>query len=501
LTILSADDLTKSFGSIAALRGVCFSLAAGEIRAICGENGAGKSTFVKLLMGILEPDRGTIVIAGKPQTIRSPQQAQALGLGLVSQELSLVPHLSILDNIWLGSPEVPLWHRRRDLRARALRALAALGADDWDLDRPVAELAIGQRQIVEIARQFARNARVLILDEPTATLSDVEIERIFGVLKALKSQGRSVIYITHRLGEVFEICDTVSVFRNGEHVATRKVADVTRERLIELMLGRSVADMYPKAEARGTGTGALEVAGLAIPGVMQDFAMVAPRGKILCIAGQLGSGAMHVPRALAGLVPEARGRVAIDGKELRLGSVPRALARNLMLISEDRAAEGLFPAMSVLDNLVATRLGRHRRFGVLSWPGLRRVARRLAERVGVDRRRLPALAIELSGGNQQKLLFGRALEGVEPGILLMSEPTRGVDVGARAEIYRLMREFCDLGYALLMTSSDLEEVVGLADIVITLFRGRIVAQYERPNIAMASILADITHPAPARPAA
>ena len=493
--VLSVERVSKSYSGITALREVSFSLGTGEIRAICGENGAGKSTFVKILMGITQPDSGSINIEGRVRDVRRPRQAQELGLGFVAQELSLAPHLSILDNIWLGSTGIPLLHRRLQLRQRAQEALAALGVADWDLDRLVGSLTIGQRQIVEIARLLARDARVLILDEPTATLSDTEIERILAVLKALKGQGRSIIYISHRLGEVFELCDTVTVFRNGEHVATQPVREVTRERLIELMLGRPFDEMYPEAQAHPDGGRGIIVEGLTVPGVVQDFSMTAPRGKIVCVAGQIGSGATMVTRALAGLVPDAVGRVTLDGKPLRLGSVPHCAARSVFFLSEDRAAEGLFYMMTVLDNLVATRLGAYARLGVLSWPGLRRIGARLAERGGVDRSRLRAPAINLSGGNQQKLLFGRTLERAQPGVLLMNEPTRGIDVGARAEIYRLMRELCELGYALIMTSSDLEEVVGMADIVVTMYRGRVVARYDRARVAMPTILADITHPA------
>jgi ribose transport system ATP-binding protein/rhamnose transport system ATP-binding protein len=412
----------------------------------------------------------------------------------VAQELSLAPHLSVLDNIWLGSAEVPFLHRRAGLRLRARQALATLGLADWDLDRPVSSLTVGQRQLIEIARLLARNAQVLILDEPTATLSDADIERILGILKELRSHGRSIIYITHRLGEVFELCDSVTVLRNGRHVATEPVGEITREQLVELMLGRSFADMYPAATVRAEQGGQVVVEGLNVPGVLQDFSMVAPRGRIVCIAGQIGSGANMVTRSLAGLVPAATGKVTVDGRPMRLGSVPHCVARNVLFVSDDRAAEGLFPQMTVLDNLVATRLEAARRMGMLSWPALRRMGKSLAERVGIDRRRLRSPSITLSGGNQQKLLFARALASTEGAVLLMNEPTRGIDVGARAEVYRIMRELCDLGAALIMTSSDLEEVVGIADVVITVYRGRVVARYEGDGIAMASILADITHP-------
>jgi ABC-type sugar transport system ATPase subunit len=492
--VVSVQGVSKSYAGVQALRAVSFSLAAGEIRAICGENGAGKSTFVKLLVGITHPDCGVISIDGRVRTVAGPQHAQSLGLGFVAQELSLAPRLSIHDNIWLGSAEVPLIHRRARFRARAQAAMEMLGIGDWDLDRPVSTLSIGQRQLVEIARLLARQARVLILDEPTATLTDAEIERILGVLKLIKARGHSIIYVTHRLGEVFDLCDSVTVFRNGEHVATKPVSEITRDGLIELMLGRPFGEMYPVAPAWREGSHAVVVDRLNVPGMVHDFSLVAPSGKILCLAGLIGSGTNMVTRALAGLAHRATGRVTINGREMRLGSAAHCVARNVLFLSEDRAAEGIFHRMTVTDNLVATGLGAHARLGILSWPRLRRFAARLARQTGIDRQRLRAYAGNLSGGNQQKLLFGRTLERAEPGILLMNEPTRGIDVGARADIYRLMRELCRRGYTLIMTSSELEEVVGIADIVVTMYRGRNVARYEREAIEMTSIMADITHP-------
>ena len=495
--VLSTTAICKRFGGLQALDDVTFTLRSGEIRALCGENGAGKSTFVKLLTGLYRPDGGVIRLDRREVSIESPRHAEELGIGIVSQELSLAPHLSILDNIWLGSAETPFFYRSRSLRQRARAALATLGADNWDLDRPVGDLALGEQQMVEIARLLARNAKVMILDEPTATLSDVEIARILDVLRRLRALGHAIIYVSHRLGEIFQVCDGVTVFRNGRHVATKPVAEVDRDRLIEMMLGRASSDMYPPRSGEAARQGGLSVRRLHIADSVRDFDFDAPRGKITCIAGQLGSGAGLITRALAGLVPGATGDVRLDGAPILLGSVARALRHGIHgieFISDDRAGEGIFPELSVLDNLVATRLDRHAHAGMLSWRELDRVGKSLAATVTIDAARLPAAAGVLSGGNQQKILFARSLERGAAGVLIMNEPTRGIDVGARADIYRLMRLFTERGHALIMMSSDLEEVSGMADIVYTVFRGRNIGRYEGAAVEMERILADMIHP-------
>lgn len=490
--MLQVRHLAVSFGRVQALRDMSLALDRGEIRAVCGENGAGKSTLMKALTGVIRPDSGQVLIDGKAVTVDNPQTAQQLGIALVAQELSLAPHLSILDNIWLGDRSVPLFHRRREFRLRAEAALRQLDVD-YDLDTPVSRLTVGQRQIVEIARVLVRNARILILDEPTATLSDVEIERMMAALRRLKAEGKGVLYVTHRLGEVFDICDSVSVLRNGVDVGAAPIAEVDRQKLIEMMLGRSFREMYPEAPRQPASGLALQVERLDVPDAVHDLSFSVPRGQITCIAGQVGAGAGTVIRAIAGLVPNCKGRLVLDGRELPIGSVGARTRRNITFVSEDRAGEGIF-RRSVMENLVAARLRSHSSCGLVSWKRLRQFATSLSSEVKVDAARLEANAFDLSGGNQQKLLFARAMGGSEPGVLLINEPCRGVDVGAKAEIYRLLREFCRQGYALLITSSDLEEVAGISDRVITLFRGELVATYERPQIDISRILADITQP-------
>ena len=491
--ILAVEGATKRFGPIEVLKNVTLSIGAQEIRAICGENGAGKSTLVKVFTGVHQLDGGIVLVDGRPTTIRSPQEAQKLGIAFVSQELSLAPALSILDNIWLGNREAPIFHRRKHLRDRARGALDRVGLADLPLETPVSQLSIGRRQLVEIARMLTRDARMLILDEPTATLSDVEIERIFGALRTLKAEGRSVIYITHRLGEVFEICDTVSVLRNGELVDTRRTAAIDREHLMEMMLGRSLGEMYPHWDSE-PGETMLIIKHLRIPRIVHDFNLVARRGTIICLAGQVGSGAIEVLRGLAGLVADATGEILVNGETMQLRSVAKAQTAKVQFISEDRAGEGIFLRLNAEQNLVATRLSEHTRLGLLARRQLSALASTLASAVGVDAARLHSPADQLSGGNQQKLAFGRSIGHQHSGVLLMNEPTRGVDVGARADIYRLIRQFCDRGYCLIMASSDIEEVLGMADIIVSMYRGRQVAVYRRDEANMHRVLADITHP-------
>jgi ABC-type sugar transport system ATPase subunit len=490
--ILEARGITKRFGSIEALRGVSFALRPTEIRALCGENGAGKSTLVKIFTGMHEPDEGCVLVDGREHRIRNPQESQALGIAYVSQELSIAPYLSVFDNVWLGHRAVPLLHRRRSLRRAAQDALDLVGLGHLSLDTTAAALSLGERQLLEIARMLVRDARVLMLDEPTATLSDGEISRVFATLRRLRDNGRTVLFITHRLGEVFEICDSVTVLRNGADVGTHPVSSIGRDELIALMLGRPLGEMYPAA-GRASGEAVLAVRNLTVPGSVERLSFELPRGRIMCLAGQLGSGAAEAVRALAGLVYQASGRVAVNGKPMPLGSVPQALARNVRYVSDDRAVEGLFLDLPVDENLVATRLETLGAAGLLSRRRLRATARELAAGVGIDALRLAALARQLSGGNQQKIAIGRSLLTEGEGVLLMSEPTRGVDVGARADIYALMRECCGRGLAVLMSSSDIEEVVGMSDIVITLYRGLQVARYENADIARSKILSDILH--------
>jgi ABC-type sugar transport system ATPase subunit len=494
--VVSIDGLSKRFGAVQVLKQVSVTLRAGEIRAICGENGAGKSTLVKILTGIIEPDGGTIQLDGVERRFQDPRQAQESGINLVSQELSVCPDLSVLDNIWLGTIGVPFFHRRGHLRDRAAKVLADLGAGHIRLDAPVAALSTGERQIVEIVRMLARDTRVLILDEPTATLSDQEIGRVLTALRAVRAAGKSLVYITHRLTEVFDLCDTVTVMRNGEVVADRAVAELDRKSLIELMLGRPFGEMYPERHASTGQAVALSLRGLHIPSVAGPLDLDVPAGQIVCLTGQVGSGAEGVVRAVCGLVDNASGEVRVADKPLPLGQPEKAFHAGVRFVSGDRAGEGIFVGQPVGVNLVATRMARRSRFGLVRRSALAAEAAKLGERVTIDRTRLRSLASELSGGNQQKIAFGRCVHDEGTKVIVMIEPTRGIDVGARAEIYKLMRDLCEQGYGLLVASTDFSEVLGLGDVIVTMYRGAVVGRYSAQTATMPRVVADVTHPQP-----
>jgi ABC-type sugar transport system ATPase subunit len=488
---LEVRDVTKAFGSIVALNNVSFTLRRGEIHALVGHNGAGKSTLVKVLAGVVSPDQGEVLINGTPVTLANARQAQAAGIAVVEQELSLVPALTVMENILLGRVGAGLGSRGDD-RRRVQALLTRLGLDDVRPDTVVEDLSMAERQLVEIARALSRDARILILDEPTATLGEREIQRVFAGVRELASAGRSVIFVSHRLGEVLDLCSRVTVMRDGRMIASRPAAEMDREGVVELMLGKVAEKSNAERRDGGVREGLVVIDRLSVPGHVADFALRLNGGEIVAIAGQVGSGASEVLRALAGLIPDARGHVSIAGRAMRLGAPQRSIRAGAVFASNDRKSEGLFLRRSVARNLLATRLKAVSRGGVLS-PGLSaRLAQRLAGLIGFDGRRLGVAAETLSGGNQQKVFLGRCLEKEGTTLLLFDEPTRGVDVGGRADIHNLIRHAASTGACVIFASTELDEITDLADTVVTMFAGRITRIGRREEMTAADILAEMT---------
>src|SRR5947209_6517291 len=472
---LTMTGIVKHFGPTAALRGVDLDLRPGEVHALVGENGAGKSTLMKVLSGAIAPDAGRMTLDGQPYAPRNPQDARRQGVAMIYQELTLAPHLSVADNVTLGlEPSRFGFLDAGEQRRRVRQALAVLEHPEISPDSPVHRLSPAAQQLVEIARALLVDVRVLVLDEPTSSLTQADVRRLFALVRRLRERGVTVVYISHFLEEVEEIADRFTVLRDGRSVGGGAVREFSRDRIIELMVGRSLTEQFPHVPHE-IGEPVLEltdVAGLELP---RGVSLTLHRGEILGLAGIVGAGRTELLRAVFGLEPVRRGQVRVYGVSgpARGATLPRRrIAQGLGLLSEDRKQEGLALARSVADNLTYTRLGPYSRWG---WLDLRK--RREAVRGWLGRLRVqcagPDQAVgELSGGNQQKVALGRLLHQ-DADVLLLDEPTRGVDVGSKAEIYRLIGELAARGKAVLFVSSYLPELLGVCDRLAVMARGRL----------------------------
>jgi ABC-type sugar transport system ATPase subunit len=479
VTLLAATGVVKSFPGVRALAGVDFDLAAGEVHALVGENGAGKSTLIKILAGALAPDEGRVQLDGAALPGGDPLTVRRRGVAVVYQELTLVPELTAAENVFLGREQgVPLL-RRREMGRAAQELLDGLGARVRS-GAPVRELSLAQQQMVEIARALATRSRVLILDEPSATLTGVEVERLFAVLRGLRARGLGIVYISHRLEEIFSLADRVTVLRDGGRVVCAPVAGLPRAQIIRWMVGRDVSEEFPPRPPALEGSAAevvLEARGLAAPPRFREASLTVRRGEIVGLAGLVGAGRTSVALALFGAL-RAKGEVRLGGAAVRFRSPADAIAAGLGYVTEDRKRRGLFPLLGARANITIAYLESFTRRGFLSASRERAAAAAAAADVDLRSAGLEARAATLSGGNQQKLLLARYL--LRPRrLLILDEPTRGVDVGAKAEIYALMNRLTASGLAILMISSELEEVLGMSDRVVVMHEGRTVGELAR----------------------
>ncbi|MFN0069425.1 MAG: sugar ABC transporter ATP-binding protein [Limisphaerales bacterium] len=471
---LALHGLEKSFGATRALRGVSFSVAAGEVHALIGENGAGKSTLMKILSGAHRPDAGRIELDGTAYEPRDPLAARRAGVVMIYQELTLAPHLSVEENILLGQePHRFGWLDRARRRTLAHAALRELQHDTIPLGAPAGSRSIGEQQIIEIARALVSEPRVLILDEPTSSLAQGDVERLFAAIRRLSGRGVAVIYISHFLEECRRLCARFTVLRDGESVGSGPMAAADTAQLVRLMVGRVVAEIYPRTP-RTIGGPVYELRGVSGRARPHGVSLKLRAGEVLGVAGLIGAGRTETLRAAFGLDRLAAGTVAVLGAEVRRPSPRDSLARGAGMVSEDRKAEGLLLQRSVADNLVLTRPGTVSRWGCVSGRRQREAARRWIERLGV-RTRGPDQAVgELSGGNQQKVALARLLHH-DARILLLDEPTRGIDVGSKAEIYKLIGALAAEGRGVLFVSSYLPELLGVCDTIAVMCRGRLTA--------------------------
>jgi ribose transport system ATP-binding protein len=492
--ILTLRQVSKTFPGVKALRSVQLTIYPGEVHALMGENGAGKSTLMKIVSGAYAPDPGAeIRIDGKPVVIDGPQAAQALGIAIIYQELALSPNLTVAENIYLGrEPRRGLAIDRAAMTAGCRDILASLGAS-FGPRVVVGELSIAEQQMVEVARALHARSRILVMDEPTTALSARETERLFALIRRLKAEGLAIIYISHRMAEVYELADRVSVLRDGGYVGTLGRDEIKPETIVRMMVGRDLSSFYTKAHRDGSGGApVLEVAGLADGKRVRRAQFTLHRGEVLGLAGLVGAGRTELARLIYGAETRTAGTVRLAGKPVAFASPAEAIAAGLVYLTEDRKAQGLFLDMSVGDNINLGVIGRDAAFGV--WLDRAHAYARARDAIATFRIRVsgPEVTVgALSGGNQQKVLLSRLL-ATEPKVLILDEPTRGVDIGAKSEIYRIIDDLAQKGAAILVISSELPEIVGIADRVVVMHEGEIVGEVggvDGPAITEENIMA------------
>jgi len=485
--IIALEGAEKSYGAVRALRGGDIALRSGEVRALVGENGAGKSTLVKLLGGVVRLDTGTMRVDGEPVDFHSPTAARDAGIAVIYQEPTLFPDLSVAENVVMGFH--PLGGLRRidrgAMRKGVQGLLDRLGVR-LDPDRPVRGLSIADQQIVEIAKALSFDARVLIMDEPTAALSGNEVERLFNVVRALRDEGAAVLFISHRIEEVFAICDTATVMRDGAVVHDARIADMTPDEMVRRMVGRELSALFPKQDAQ-VGEPVMKVHRLTREGVFFDVSFEVKAGEIVALAGLVGAGRSEVARAIFGVDKPDAGHVEVGGRRLPPGRPLAAMRAGIGFVPEDRRQQGLVMDLSIARNATMTRTGTLTRGGLIRGGAEDRLAKEWAARLQLKFHRLADPVGFLSGGNQQKVVLAKWL-ATEPKLLILDEPTRGIDVGTKSEVHRLMSELAAQGLAVLMISSELPEVLGMADRVLVMHEGRLTAELPREQADEESVI-------------
>lgn len=493
--LLEMRGISKRFGGTQALDQVDFSLDRGEVVGLLGENGAGKSTLIKILAGVHRMDQGAIFIDGKPVTLQTPQDAQRLGIAVIYQELNLTPNQTVAENVFLHHPQRMngilgkigiIDHRRRERETASL--LAQLGITGLDLRRKVGELSVAFQQLTEIAKALALEARLIVMDEPTSALPDEEVDHLFEIIRRLRERGLGVVFVSHRLNEVRAICDRIVVLRDGKNAGALPVNEASDDRIIAMMVGRSIDNLYPKRPAT-PGDVVLEVQGLTRRGIIEDISFHLRAGEVVGLAGLVGSGRTEVARAIFGADRIDKGTICLNGTPVRIRSPQDARNLGIGYVPEDRKVQGLVPGMTVRDNVTLAVLRQLARAGhVVDRSVLEGVARRYVHELHLRPPRTDLPVGSLSGGNQQKVVLAKWL-AVDLKVLLLDEPTRGIDVGAKAEIHGLIDELAHRGMAILLISSELPEVLAMSDRILVMSEGRLVGELSREEATQERILA------------
>ncbi|MBX3100639.1 MAG: sugar ABC transporter ATP-binding protein [Salinibacterium sp.] len=490
--LLELHGVTKTFGAVAALAGADMVLDAGSIHALVGENGAGKSTLVKIIGGLHGRDSGEFLLDGESVDFRSTADAKHHGIAVIYQEPTLFPDLTVAENIFVGrQPYTRFGFVNRAEMRRATRELTARLGVAIDPDRDARGLSIADQQIIEIAKAISLNAKVVIMDEPTAALSGVEVDQLMGIARQLRDEGKGIIFISHRFDEVFALCDTVTVMRDGQHIETNALADVTTDMIIRQMVGRSVDNLFPKQEAQ-IGNVVLSVEHLTRAGVFEDVSFQVRAGEIVCLAGLVGAGRSEIARAVFGVDKYESGSVMIDGAVVPRHKPSAAMGLGMGFVPEDRRKQGLAMTAGVQTNITLAIRNQVAKLGFISSKLEHGPAEIWARRLQVKTRALDTHAVMLSGGNQQKVVLAKWL-ATSPKLLIIDEPTRGIDVGTKSEVHRLISELAGNGVAVLMISSELPEVIGMADRVLVVREGRLTGNISRSDVTAEAVMYAATH--------
>jgi rhamnose transport system ATP-binding protein len=475
---LRVTGVTKSFGASNALTDVSFDVARGQVHALVGENGAGKSTLVKIVTGILETDRGEILLNGQVARFATPIEARRAGLAAVYQDPKLFPHLDVAENISMGATPVTAVGTidRKATTARARQALARLGVD-IDPYALIAELSVAELQFVEIARALTADLQLLILDEPTSALTPAEVDKLFRIVRNLRDQGTSVVLITHRLEELDLIADAVTVLRDGRHVATCPASELSRAEIVRMMVGRPLETLFAERRKKKPGREVLRVDRLNREGLFSNVSFSLRAGEIVGMAGLVGSGRSEIAQACFGLAAATSGQVALDGQPVTPRSPKQMLGLGLAYLPEDRDGLGLIMASSIVSNITLPIVDRLARLGVVNEPAQRSVASKAVNDYDIRTTGIDQLVSDLSGGNRQKVAFAKWLS-TKPKVLILDEPTHGIDVGSKAQVHRMIAQLADEGLAILMISSDLPEVLAISDRILVISEGELVAELD-----------------------
>lgn len=486
--MIEMTGISKAFSGNQVLKDVSFSLEKGEIHALMGENGAGKSTLMKVLTGIYKRDGGMIKVKGKEVNFSSPKEAEKAGIAVIHQELNILPHLSIAENMFLGKEETvgkTSILKTKSMNDKTKKILFELGLD-VNPSSPASELSVGKQQIVEIAKALSAEAEVIVMDEPTAALTDREIDTLFKTIRDLQEKGVSFIYISHRMEEIFSLCDRITVLRDGEFAGEKFIRDTSFEEVVQLMVGRELGERFPERHAQ-IGEVKLAVRGLTRNGHFENVSFDLHKGEVLCIAGLMGAGRTEVAQTLFGYRKATAGEVELDGKKVKINSPGAAKKLGIGYVTEDRKSEGLLVDFTVEENISLTNFREISKYGLISRKKESALFLSMKERLGIRTSGPHQTAKSLSGGNQQKVVIAKWL-GIEPDLLILDEPTRGVDVGAKKEIYSIINQLAERGVAVLMISSELPEVLGMADRVLIMHEGKLAGELSKEEMTQEKIM-------------